>query len=211
MGVPVPEDLGFSTSVTLWGWTQAQTEAAQRALRVPLDVTVPAADFARLRIRPATRLFLPPPANMVVTTGVTQLWKMAMGDSPDWSVASAGSSRLVVAVGNGATAAAVGQTDLQGSSKSYGGCDNGWPTRSSGTFTVRRTFGAAEANFEPWDEYAIFVPDTLAGVFTGAAVTSRNDLPTSSAVWKMFNRRAPAGISGKSSGTLTIQFAIVAA
>jgi len=58
-------------------------------------------------------------------------------------------------VGNGTTAFASTQTDLQGSSKVRKAMDAGYPVRSGNQITFRATFGNADANFA-WEEWGIF-------------------------------------------------------
>lgn len=62
-------------------------------------------------------------------------------------------------VGNGTTAVAATQTDLQGASKARKAMDVGYPTRSTNVMTFRSTFGTADANFS-WDEFGEFSAST---------------------------------------------------
>lgn len=58
-------------------------------------------------------------------------------------------------VGNGSDAFAVGQTDLQGSSKYRKAMDVDYPSISGPVVTFKSTFEPGVANF-PWNEWGIF-------------------------------------------------------
>lgn len=60
-----------------------------------------------------------------------------------------------IGVGNGTTAFAAEQADLQGASKLRKPMDAGYPTRSVATLTFQATFGTGDANW-PWQEWGIF-------------------------------------------------------
>ncbi len=63
-----------------------------------------------------------------------------------------------IGVGGGAgatTAFAVGQTDLQGASKTRKAMDATYPSRATNVITFRSTFGSADAN-HAWDELGFF-------------------------------------------------------
>lgn len=60
-----------------------------------------------------------------------------------------------IGVGNGTTAFAAAQTDLQGASKLRKGMDATYPQRTANVIVFRATFGSAEANFD-WEEFGIF-------------------------------------------------------
>lgn len=59
-----------------------------------------------------------------------------------------------ICVGDGSTAAAKAQTDLQGSNKLRQAVDATYPTRSSQTLTFVATFGSSDANWH-WQEWGI--------------------------------------------------------
>lgn len=59
-----------------------------------------------------------------------------------------------IAVGNGTTAFAATQTDLQGTSKFRKAMDAGYPTRSGNVLTFKSTYAGAEANFA-WEEWGV--------------------------------------------------------
>ena len=58
-------------------------------------------------------------------------------------------------VGNGTTAFAVGQTDLQGASKARKAMDSTYPTLATNVITAVSTFLSADANFA-WEEVGFF-------------------------------------------------------
>ena len=60
-----------------------------------------------------------------------------------------------IGVGNGTTAFAAGQADLQGASRLRKAMDSGYPTRSGATLTFQATFGTGDANWA-WQEWGIF-------------------------------------------------------
>lgn len=60
-----------------------------------------------------------------------------------------------IGVGNSNTAAAAGQTDLQGASKTRKAMESGYPQRSGQTVSFRSVFGSSDANYA-WEEFAIF-------------------------------------------------------
>lgn len=65
------------------------------------------------------------------------------------------SANAYLGVGDGTTAFAASQTDLQGTNKLRKAMDAGYPTRSANQMTFRSTFGGAEANFA-WNEWGVF-------------------------------------------------------
>lgn len=58
-------------------------------------------------------------------------------------------------VGNGTTAFAASQTDLQGASKTRKAMDATYPTRATNVLTLRATFATGDAN-HAWDEWGVF-------------------------------------------------------
>lgn len=65
-------------------------------------------------------------------------------------------------VGNGNTAFAAAQVDLQGASKLRHALDAAYPQRAGNVLTFRSLFSTVEANFA-WEEWGIF-NDALVGV-----------------------------------------------
>lgn len=90
------------------------------------------------------------------------------------------SANTRLGVGNGTTAFAVGQTDLQGASKFRKALDSGYPTVAGPTIALRATFAQSEANF-PWNEWGIFNAAT-GGVMLNRIVES-NGTKQSNQTW----------------------------
>lgn len=86
----------------------------------------------------------------LTTAGINFLSQAAIGQGTVFSNANA---RL--GVGNGTTAFAIAQTDLQGSSKLRKAMDSGYPTITAPKVTFKATYGQSEANFA-WQEWGIF-------------------------------------------------------
>lgn len=82
--------------------------------------------------------------NIWLTTGWTEILKLITGASANHFDAT----NATIGVGNDATAAAAGQTDLIGASKTYKGMESGYPTTpASGTVQYKAKFLTSEANF----------------------------------------------------------------
>ena len=60
-----------------------------------------------------------------------------------------------IGVGNGTTAQAGAQTDLQGASKLRKPMDSGYPTVTDNTAAFASTFGTGDANWA-WNEWGVF-------------------------------------------------------
>lgn len=86
----------------------------------------------------------------LTTAGVNFLSQAVIGQGTTFSNANA---RL--GVGNGTTAFAATQTDLQGSSKLRKPMDGGYPIVAPPAVTFKATFAPSEANFA-WNEWGIF-------------------------------------------------------
>lgn len=89
-----------------------------------------------------------------------------------------------IGVGNGNTAAAVTQTDLQGASKTRKAMEAGYPDQSQGANVLRfkSSFGTAEANYA-WEEWAVFNA-AAAGTMMNRKVESLGT-KTSSQTWEL--------------------------
>lgn len=111
----------------------------------------------------------------LTTAGVNFLSQAAIGQGTPFNAANA---RL--GVGNGATAFAVGQTDLQGASKLRKAMDAGYPTVAAPVVTFKSTFAQSEANFA-WNEWGIFNAAT-GGVMLNRVVES-NGTKQSNQTW----------------------------
>ena len=86
----------------------------------------------------------------ITTAGINFLSQAALGQGTFFNNANA---RL--GVGNGTTAFAVSQTDLQGGSKLRKAMDTGYPTVAPPVVTFKSTFSPSEANFA-WHEWGVF-------------------------------------------------------
>ena len=94
------------------------------------------------------------------------------------TVFNASNARL--AVGDGSTAFAAGQTDLQGTNKLRKAMDTGYPTIAPPIITFKSTFAPSEANFS-WNEWGIFNAST-GGVMLNRVVDS-NGTKQSNQTW----------------------------
>lgn len=99
--------------------------------------------------------------NLLLTAGATVMFQRLSGTTPPAFDATNG--RLCVGSGNAAVA--VGQTDLQGVSKTRKLFDTA-PIVSTNTFTAVTTFGTADAN-HAWEEAG------MANAATGATLLNR--------------------------------------
>lgn len=111
----------------------------------------------------------------LTTAGINFLSQAAIGQGTPFSSANA---RL--GVGNGATAFAASQTDLQGASKLRKAMDAGYPTVAPPVVTFKSTFAPSEANFA-WAEWGIFNAAT-GGVMLNRVVES-NGTKQSNQTW----------------------------
>jgi hypothetical protein len=111
----------------------------------------------------------------LTTAGVNFLAQAAIGQGAVFNNANA---RL--GVGNGSTAFAVGQTDLQGASKLRKAMDTGYPSINGSTVTFKSTFAQNEANFT-WNEWGVFNA-TTGGVMLNRVVAG-NGTKQSNQTW----------------------------
>lgn len=88
--------------------------------------------------------------NILVNAGIQRLEDLLIGAGG--TAFNNGNSRI--GVGNSTTAAAAGQTDLQGASKYFMTMDATFPSRSSQTITWKATFASGVAQFA-WEEWCI--------------------------------------------------------
>lgn len=187
-------------------WTpEATAFAAQRlskdASRVNSEgrVHVTADDLIRFGISPEQTISGPIPGNRLTTIGLTTMTDRLFTATQVWtpSTGTAGSevgfTGMGVGTGTG-SADAIGDTNLNGSSKAFRVCDTGFPTRSSGVLTFKTTFADTEANFT-WDEYCVIVPGSGAAQLSG--VSASTSLPSN---YKLLNSKRPAALGTKNSG-----------
>ncbi len=71
------------------------------------------------------------------------------------AVTAFNAANAYLGVGNGVTAFAAAQTDLQGASKTRKGMDATYPTVAASVITARSTFATTDAN-HAWDEVGFF-------------------------------------------------------
>lgn len=111
----------------------------------------------------------------LTTAGINFLSQAAIGQGVPFNSANA---RL--GVGNGTTAFAASQTDLQGTSKLRKAMDAGYPTVTAPVVTFKSTFAKGEANFA-WHEWGVFNAAT-GGVMLNRVVES-NGTKQSNQTW----------------------------
>lgn len=141
------------------------------------------ADFARLSIRPDD--MAEEYGNLLTTAGLNRVTSLIIGAGGTAFSNTTGRT----GVGNSATAAAVGQTDLQ----AVAGSANRWfqimdatyPQQSNGVITAKSTFASADGNFA-WEEWCWDIGT--------ATVTSGNTVNAN-----MLNRKV-AALGTKASG-----------
>ncbi len=86
------------------------------------------------------------------------------------SLTSFANANAHLGVGNGVTAFAAAQTDLQGASKARKAQDATYPTQAANVLTFRSTFASADANFV-WSEVGLFNAST-AGTMLSRVVSA---------------------------------------
>ena len=97
--------------------------------------------------------------NLGLTAGLTLLGSLMCGGAGT----AFDSASAYLGVGDSTTAAAVGQTGLQGSNKAYAGMEAGYPTfGSSPTVTWKASFGDGEAQYA-WEEFTLENADLGSG------------------------------------------------
>ena len=111
----------------------------------------------------------------LTTAGINYLAQAAVGQGVIFNNANA-----KIGVGDGTTAFAVSQTDLQGTNKVRKGMDADYPTSNPPVATFRATFNPSEANFA-WNEWGIFNAST-GGVMLSRVVES-NGTKQSNQTW----------------------------
>ncbi len=181
------------TFLTTWDADQTQWAKAR------LDRSdVSADDFDRLRVAGVVTDG-PVPGNRLVTVGLNALTARLITTAPVWSASSGGAPGggtgfVLVGVGTATAADQAADSDL-GGTRAYRVCDDTYPVQSNGAMTAKATFQSAEANFA-WESYGLFVPASGASAVSGTAAVALK--PSN---YTMLNRKAPAGLGTKSSGT----------
>lgn len=111
----------------------------------------------------------------LTTAGINYLAQAAIGQGVIFNNANA-----KIGVGDGTTAFAASQTDLQGTNKARKGMDADYPKANPPVATFRATFNPSEANFA-WNEWGIFNAST-GGVMLSRVVES-NGTKQSNQTW----------------------------
>lgn len=121
-----------------------------------------AGDFAEADLRPYDESLVP--GNLVTTAGLGRITALIIGAGGQ----AASNTAARIGVGNGTTAAAVGDTDLAAGAgtgnRYFRPMDAGFPTQTAGAMTFQSTFGTGDGNFA-WNEFGIDVgaPPVAAG------------------------------------------------
>lgn len=116
--------------------------------------------------------------NILVTAGLAELGKLLTGTGTPTAFNAA---NAYIGVGDSASAAAVGQTDLQGASKARAAMVATYPlTPAAGVYTWRADFGAGVANFA-WAEFGLFNA-AAAGTMLNRGVSAQGT-KTAGQVW----------------------------
>lgn len=89
--------------------------------------------------------------NLLANAGIALMLDLLMGAGG--TVFS--NANAHVGVGDGQTAAAASQTDLQGTNKTRKAMEASYPQRSSQTISFRSAFGSGDGN-HAWNEWAVF-------------------------------------------------------
>lgn len=76
-----------------------------------------------------------------------------------------------IGIGNGNAAPAVGQTDLQGASKTRKAMDATFPSRAGQVMSFRSTFGAGDANYS-WEEIGLFNAAAAGTMFSRSLISA---------------------------------------
>lgn len=182
------EGINWNCHVSVDKWDDDAVAWVQRKTGL---VAPKASDLARL-VRPYETVEGPTPGNVLTTVGLAQLNATLLNASGQrqWVASSAGSGFSGLAVQDGTTAEAVGDTDMQGTNKSYLQCDDTFPTHSNGVITFKASWQTGDGNFA-WNGYGAVVGNASASAMTGAADT------TKPANWVLLNHK----VSGVSLGT----------
>lgn len=113
----------------------------------------------------------------LTTAGINYLAQAAIGQGTAFNNVNAR-----IGVGNGSTAFAVSQTDLQGTSKLRKGMDSGYPIINAPVVTFKSTFAKSEANFA-WNEWGVF--NAASGGVMLNRVVEGNGTKQSNQTWVM--------------------------
>ena len=107
-------------------------------------------------------------SNLVVNVGGALMLDLLIGAGG--TVFS--NANAYIGIGDSATAAAVGQTDLQAATnKLRKAMDATFPSRASQVMTFKSTFASGDANYA-WNEIGLFNASSAGSMFSRALVTS---------------------------------------
>lgn len=116
--------------------------------------------------------------NLLTTAGLNRLTSLLIGGGGQAMTNTA----TRIGVGNGTTAAAVGDTNLSGASKWFQIMSATYPQQSNGVVTLQAAFASGDGNFA-WDEFGIDIgTPTVTSSATVAAL--------------LFNHKVAAGAQG---------------
>ena len=127
--------------------------------------------FRELGMEPVETVRIPAPANVLTTVGLNALTLRLITAAQVWDATHVG-----LAVGDSATAEAVGNTDLAGTGKYYQVLSGGTPTQANGVLTFTASYGSGVAEFA-WNEYGAVV---ASGTGTAMAAGTPSRRTTSS-------------------------------
>lgn len=181
------DGLRWSVHALVEKWNGDQAEwVGRRALR-DFGAPRPLADhFAHYGVAPED--IAESPGNLLTTAGLTRLtslWTAGGGQAMT-------NTATRIGVGNGTTAAAIGDTDLSAASGSsnrfFMTMDATYPSVSGGVVTAKATFGGSDGNFA-WQEWCIDIgtPTVSSGTTVNANMVNRKVVSlgtkVSPAVW----------------------------
>jgi hypothetical protein len=115
------------------------------------------------------------PGNLLTTAGLTRLTALLIASGSPQALTN---TSVRLGVGNGSTAAAIGDTDLAAASGSgnryFMTMDATFPSVAAGVLTAKATFGASDGNFV-WAEWCIDIgaPTVSAGTTVNACMFNR--------------------------------------
>lgn len=89
--------------------------------------------------------------NLAVTAGIQLLEDLLIGAGGT----AYNNANARIGVGDSSTAAAIGQTDLQGGNKTRNAMVATFPSRAASVLSFKSSFASAEANYA-WNEWGIF-------------------------------------------------------
>jgi hypothetical protein len=144
------DDVHWKSSTLVEKFSPDQTDYAQSVL----GHTPQGDELTLLCGLPEEGTHVDPTSNLLTTAGLGRITNLIIGGGGQ--AASATAARL--GVGDGSTAAAIGDTDLSAAAGSthrwFMPLDATYPTQAAGVLTVKATFASADGNFA-WNEWAV--------------------------------------------------------